>query len=411
MTASKTICKPVTTCKTVSKKCGECVVEQYCVPGKVKHHWVKECGECCFDPCTCQTTHKSGKWTRVCEKCPDEMRCRKVWKEHTVCESVPCTTYVKECVHEKVPYTVCKKVPHTEIKKVPYCVTRNVQETIVKKVPYTMTRMESQVIKKSVPYTVVRHVKGAYMDSTGCGHANESECGGAGCERRAGCERASALARAATTSSKAPLPAHVDDHEHAHGFRDAHQESALYGVEERARGMCQDGAVHRLPYGAAHRQEDGAVHDLRDGDGNLSQESAVYRVPHGAVHDLQDGAVHRVQAGAVYDLLEGAVHGDGMRADDGVQEGARLRDGRCVREALAPGRLRSCSGCSGCSGLRRCLWFGLVLRLRLRHRLHNQLPSGKLVEQTVLPPPGLQLLRQWLHQQLRRLHQQLWRLR
>ena len=61
------------------------------------------------------------------------MRCRKVWHEHTVCETVPCTTYVTECGHEQVPYTVCKRVPHTEVKQVPYTVTRMVQETHVKR--------------------------------------------------------------------------------------------------------------------------------------------------------------------------------------------------------------------------------------------------------------------------------------
>ena len=46
-----------------------------------------------------------------------------------MCETVPCTTYVKECVIEKVPYTVCKKVPYTVVKQVPYTVTRMVRET------------------------------------------------------------------------------------------------------------------------------------------------------------------------------------------------------------------------------------------------------------------------------------------
>ena len=115
---------------------------------------------CCFDPCTCQTTHTPGKWERVCEQCPDEIRCKKVWKENTVCEQVPCTTYVKECQVEKVPYTVCKKIAHNCVKQVPYTVTRNVRSTVVEKVPYTVTRNVSAVVHESVPYTTTRVVHG-----------------------------------------------------------------------------------------------------------------------------------------------------------------------------------------------------------------------------------------------------------
>ena len=70
-----------------------------------------------------------------------------------MCEQVPCTTYVTECVIEKVPYTVCKKVPHTVVKKVPYTVCKMVQETVIKKVPCTITRNVTEVIHKQIPYT------------------------------------------------------------------------------------------------------------------------------------------------------------------------------------------------------------------------------------------------------------------
>jgi hypothetical protein len=167
---TKTVSEPCTTMKTVHKKCGEWVTEQYCVPGKTVHHWVKTCGECCFDPCTCKTTQTSGKWERVCEKCPDEMRCKKVWKEHDVCEQVPVTTCVKHCVTEQVPYTVCKKVPHTCVKKVPYTVTKMVKETVVKKVPVTVHRTVTEVVKEQVPYTTSTVCKGAWVDTAGVGH-------------------------------------------------------------------------------------------------------------------------------------------------------------------------------------------------------------------------------------------------
>src|SRR5205823_12852863 len=123
---TKTICKPVTTCKTVTRCVRECVNEQYCVPGKTKTVWQNALDECCFDPCTCKTHVKRGGWQRCCVKCPDQICTRKVWHTRNVCETVPCTTYVKECVCERVPYTVCKKVPVTTVKKVPYTVKRYV---------------------------------------------------------------------------------------------------------------------------------------------------------------------------------------------------------------------------------------------------------------------------------------------
>src|SRR5260370_39854888 len=166
-----TVNRQVTECKTVKKKCGQWVTEQYCVPGRTKHHWVREEGEGCFDPCTCATTHKPGKWKRVCEQCPSETRCRKVWKEETVCETVPVTKCVKECVHEKVPYTVCKKVPHTVCQKVPYTVSRRVAETTCKKVPYTVTENEPTTVSKKVPASVMAKVRGKSRNKAAADHA------------------------------------------------------------------------------------------------------------------------------------------------------------------------------------------------------------------------------------------------
>src|SRR5262249_51678983 len=110
----KKVSRPVCTTKTVQKKCGEWVCETYCKPGKKVC-----CSDCCFDPCSCQTCCTPKKQKVWCEG-PPQVCTRKVWKEHVVCEQVPCTTYVTECVHEKVPYTVCKKIPCTTVKKVPY---------------------------------------------------------------------------------------------------------------------------------------------------------------------------------------------------------------------------------------------------------------------------------------------------
>src|SRR5205085_5677787 len=136
------------------------------------HKWVDTC-ECCFDPCTCQTVTKHKRVKVCCEGCP-KVCTRKVWREHTVCEQVPCTTYVTECVVEKVPYTVCKKVPHTVVKKVPVTVCKTVHETIVKKVPVTVQRTVTEVIHKQVPYTTQRCARGAYVDTANAAPAAEA---------------------------------------------------------------------------------------------------------------------------------------------------------------------------------------------------------------------------------------------
>src|SRR5262249_47925383 len=161
----KTICKPVTTCKTVTKKCGHWETCQYTVPGRTPRAPVVARSGCrCCDPCTCRSHWPPGHFQRCCETTCPETKCRRVWKEECVCESVPCTTYVKECVHEKVPYTVCKKVPYTVQKQVPVTTTRMVRETVTKQVPYTVTRMERSVVRTQVPYTTTRVARGAYCD-------------------------------------------------------------------------------------------------------------------------------------------------------------------------------------------------------------------------------------------------------
>ena len=188
----KTVCKPVQTTKTVTKKVHENVCETYCKPGKCHLTWVA--GECCFDPCTCKTHHGRGHF-ETC-KDPDQTCTRNVCKTRTVCETVPCTTYVKECVHEQVPVTVCKKVPYTETKKVPYTTKRSVcgayvnekGETSACEAPgfcfkegavhrtkecYETCRTEKETVKKQVPYTVSRCLCGAYVDEKGVAYDTE----------------------------------------------------------------------------------------------------------------------------------------------------------------------------------------------------------------------------------------------
>src|SRR5262249_54925706 len=89
----RTVCKPVTTYKTVARKCGEWVNEEYTVPGKQCVKWEKIPEECYEDPCTHYKCTKEAVCRKVICQAPPEVRCRKLWKERTVCEQVPCTTY------------------------------------------------------------------------------------------------------------------------------------------------------------------------------------------------------------------------------------------------------------------------------------------------------------------------------
>src|SRR5262249_34161844 len=138
----KKVCKTVTVNKCVTKRCGEWCEETYCKPGRCVTRW-QRVEECCFDPCTCKTTHHT-RLVRVSCREPDQTCTRKVWKERCVQEMVPCTTTCWETVREKVPYTVVRNVPYTEVQK--------------------------------VSCTVNRRVCGAYVDDKGAGY----ECDGPG---------------------------------------------------------------------------------------------------------------------------------------------------------------------------------------------------------------------------------------
>src|SRR5205807_2568951 len=122
-----------TTMKTVNRCVAEKVCEQYTVPGRCKWQWCRGnngcgnncnsgCGGCgdacgsncnsgcgnncnsgCGDSCNnCCSRRSFGSLQRV--QTPDQCCTRMVTKYHTVCEQVPCTTYVRESHVEKVPY-------------------------------------------------------------------------------------------------------------------------------------------------------------------------------------------------------------------------------------------------------------------------------------------------------------------
>jgi hypothetical protein len=169
------------------------------VPGKKCTYNEQIPGECCVDPCTGRVCHKPATCRKVVCQGPPQQCTRQVWKTRTVCEQVPCTTYVKRTICEKVPYTVTKKVPYTVVKKVPYETCRRVCGAYVdaqgntyecagegrtfkegaqvcKQIPYTVKRMVTEVCKKQIPYTVAKCVTGAYLDEKGVGH----DCEGPG---------------------------------------------------------------------------------------------------------------------------------------------------------------------------------------------------------------------------------------
>ena len=165
-----TVCEPVTTMKTVSRRVPETHCETSTVPGRLRLVCVPRYTSC-FDPCTCQTYQKQCG-TQVClQRGPCETRTRQVCSTRTVCEQVPCTTYVRRTTCERVPVTVCKKVPYTVTHQIPVTITRMVRETHAQQVPVSVTRMVSEVVRKRVPYTVTRTVRGCYCDAAECGGA------------------------------------------------------------------------------------------------------------------------------------------------------------------------------------------------------------------------------------------------
>ena len=359
----KKVCKPVCSTKTVEKKCGEWVEEQYCVKGMGHLHFVQECGECCFDPCTCQAHQKPGRW-KLCweEGCP-ETRCRKVWHEHTVCETVPCTTYTTEYVHEQVPTTVCKRVPHTEVKQVPYTVTHVVREHTVKKVPYTVTHYQTEVCKKQVPYTVSRCAKGAYVDTNGVGHECENGANGEHYAFQEG-------AHYETTTSETVC----------HMVR----ENVVKKVPVTVYKTVQEECVKQVPYTVTRMVPHTVKKCVPVTVCEMVSETVCKKVPVTTCHMesytvCKRVPVHGLQAGPVHDPHSRPLHGDGVRAGDALQKGAGLH----VRGSL---RQEAASGC-GDGDLRSGSLHDLRPELRLRKLL--RLRAGGLPEPAVPDPHGL----------------------
>jgi hypothetical protein len=166
-TRSRTVCEEVCTVKTVTRRIPEMRCETYTVPGCVKMVCVPQY-KCYFDPCTCQMVQKPCGSKIVLQRGPCETRTRQVCTYRTVCEQVPCKKMIHRQICEKVPVTVCKKIPYTVVEKVPMQVTRMVKEKVVEQIPYVCTKMVKEVVKKQVPYTTCRIAKGCYCDAGSC---------------------------------------------------------------------------------------------------------------------------------------------------------------------------------------------------------------------------------------------------
>jgi len=109
-----------------------------------------ECHDPCFDPCACQDLSPEGspaRPTRPGDACADDCKGNacgnavatlaaaatpalrppppaRSWEVRCVTEQSPAQTNVTRMRHEKVAYTVCKKVHYNETRNVPYTVRR-----------------------------------------------------------------------------------------------------------------------------------------------------------------------------------------------------------------------------------------------------------------------------------------------
>jgi hypothetical protein len=170
----RTVRRPVCEMRTVTRTVREWRTEQYCAPGRRRLKLIREEGACKVDPCTGEVCRTRGCLRLAWCEGPPQVKCRRVCCPRTVCEQVPCTRWVNECVTEKVPVTVCKRVPVQTVRKVPVTTCKMVREectrmvtcrrckmvpeTVVKKVPVTTCRMVSEEVCRQVPVTVCERV-------------------------------------------------------------------------------------------------------------------------------------------------------------------------------------------------------------------------------------------------------------
>jgi len=155
----RTVRKPVCEMKTVTRVVKEYRTEQYCVPGRKRLKFIREEGTCKVDPCTGETCTTRGRCRLAWCEGPPQTKCRKVCCPRTVCEQVPCTRYVNECVTEKVPVVVCKRVPVQTTRKVPVTTCKMVTEEVTKVVTCRRCKMVQETVVNKVPVTTCKWVK------------------------------------------------------------------------------------------------------------------------------------------------------------------------------------------------------------------------------------------------------------
>jgi hypothetical protein len=175
---TRTVCKPVVTCKPVTTVTRKCV--------DMGHY------ECREVPCresfrARRHRHHQGD---CCEPCPPPTKTVQVWVPCKVWVEVPCTRMVRTCemVPTTVQVTVCKMVPKQEVVKVcsyrcvaeqkvetytvlvtrcvPFEATRTVARSVSVQEQVTCCRMVARTVQKQVPVETCCYT----AESAGCCH-------------------------------------------------------------------------------------------------------------------------------------------------------------------------------------------------------------------------------------------------
>jgi hypothetical protein len=174
---TRTVCKPVVTCKPVTTVTRKCV--------DMGHYECREvpCRESFVSRCR---RHRHD----CCEPCPPPTKTVQVWVPCKVWVEVPCTRMVRTCemVPTTVQVTVCKMVPKQEVVKVcsyrcvaeqkvetytvlvtrcvPFEATRTVARCVPVQEQVTCCRMVARTVQKQVPVETCCYT----AESAGCCH-------------------------------------------------------------------------------------------------------------------------------------------------------------------------------------------------------------------------------------------------
>ena len=154
-------------CKTVHEEVRRVVRRAYCVPGKMQDALVRTATTAASTPAPARPAASTSNWSRCSLQGagPDLLPARSA-KERDVCEQVPCTTYVKECVcREGALHRLQEGARTRSSRRCRYTVTRDRhgdhrQEGARTPSPGRRPRCAAS----RCPYTTTRTVRGAYVD-------------------------------------------------------------------------------------------------------------------------------------------------------------------------------------------------------------------------------------------------------